>query len=82
MDALERITLDPTSTGAARRAGVSPEQQAIIRSMTPRQRWEAAVRLYWSARRLKTAFVRSVHPDWPDERVAAYVRDAFLHARS
>jgi len=33
----------------------SPEQQAIFRSMTPGQRWEAAVQLYWSARRLKTA---------------------------
>ncbi len=60
----------------------SPEQQAIFRSMTPVQRWEVAVQLYWSARRLKTAFVRSIHPDWPDERVDAYVRDAFLHARS
>lgn len=61
---------------------LSPEQQAIFRSMTASQRWEAAVQLYWSARRLKTAFVRSIHPDWPDERVDAYVRAAFLHARS
>ncbi len=60
----------------------SPEQQAVFRSMTPGQRWEAAVELYWSARRLKTAFVRSIHPDWPDERVDAFVRAAFLHARS
>lgn len=60
----------------------SPEQQAILRSMTPGQRWAAAVRLYWSARRLKTTFVRSVHPDWSDERIDAYVRDAFLRARS
>jgi hypothetical protein len=49
--------------------GAGPEQQAILRAMTPAQRWDAAVRLYWSARRLERAFVRSVHPDWPDERV-------------
>lgn len=60
----------------------SPEQQAIFRSMTPGQRWEAAVQLYWSARRLKTAFIRSLHPDWPDERVDACVRATFIHARS
>lgn len=61
---------------------ISPEQQAIFRSMPPGRRWEAAVQLYWSARRLKTAFVRSLHPDWPDERVDACVRATFLHARS
>jgi len=65
---------------APRRAG--PAQQAIFRAMTPGQRWRAAVALYWSARRMKTAFVRRLHPDWTDERVEAYVRDAFLHARS
>ena len=60
----------------------SPEQQAIFHSMTSGQRWQAAVQLYWSARRLKTEFVRSIHPDWSDARVDAYVRAAFLHARS
>lgn len=60
----------------------SPEQQAIFRAMTPGQRWQAAVDLYWSARRLKTAFVRSIHPNWSDERIDAHVRDAFFHARS
>jgi hypothetical protein len=59
-----------------------PEQQAIFRAMTPSQRWQAAVDLYWSARRLKTAFVRSQHPDWTDERVDALVRNVFFHARS
>jgi hypothetical protein len=62
------------------RAG--PEQQAILRAMTPSQRWQAAVDLYWSARRLQTAFVRSQHPEWTDERIDAYVRNAFFHARS
>jgi hypothetical protein len=62
--------------------GPSAAQQAVVRRMTPAQRWEAAVQLYWSARRLKTAFVRSTHPDWPDEQVESYVRRAFLHARS
>ncbi len=60
----------------------SPEQIAVLRAMTPQQRWQAATNLYWSARRLKSAFVRSEHPDWSDQDVEAYVRRAFLYARS
>lgn len=59
-----------------------PVQLAAFRAMTPAERWAAANRLYWSARRLKTAFVRSQHPDWTDEQVAATVRRAFLYART
>jgi hypothetical protein len=60
----------------------SPEQIAILRRMTPEQRWRAAHRLYWTMRRHKTAFIRSQHPEWPESRVAAEVRDLFCHART
>ena len=60
----------------------SPEQIAVFRRMTPEQRWGAAHRLYWTARRHKTAFIQSQHPDWPEERVAAEVREIFSHART
>jgi hypothetical protein len=60
----------------------SPEQIEILRRMTPGQRWQAAHRLYWTCRRHKAAFLRSQHPDWPEERVENEVRDIFAHART
>lgn len=60
----------------------SAEQIALLRRMTPEERWQAAHRLYWTMRRHKTAFVRSEHPDWPETRVEATVREAFSHART
>lgn len=58
----------------------SPEQLARYRAMTPAQRWEQAMRLYWMARRLREAQERALHPDWTDEQVVAHVRRIFLHA--
>ncbi|MGZ8920058.1 MAG: hypothetical protein ACXW3L_03650 [Limisphaerales bacterium] len=59
----------------------TPEQIAI-KAMTPQQRWHAARRLYWTVRRHKTAFLRSQHPDWPDQKLEQEVRTIFLRARS
>jgi hypothetical protein len=60
----------------------SPEQIEIYRRMTPGRRLEVAEQLYWSARKLKTAGVRSQHPDWPEEKINAEVNRIFLHAGS
>ena len=60
----------------------TPEQIAIFRRMTPEQRWRAANRLYWTARRHKAAYLRSRHSDWSDERIENEVRRVFLHART
>ena len=60
----------------------SPEQIAILRRMTPGQRWDAAHRLYWTMRRHKVAFLQSQHPDWTEQQVAGEVRRIFSHART
>ncbi|HEY1663946.1 MAG TPA: hypothetical protein VGI03_16125 [Verrucomicrobiae bacterium] len=60
----------------------SPEQIEVFRRMTPEQRWRAAHRLYWTCRRHKTAFLRSQHPDWPEQRVENEVRQIFQNART
>jgi hypothetical protein len=49
--------------------------------MTPAERWRAAERLSWSARNLKAAFLRSIHPEWTEVEVQRAVKEAFLHAR-
>jgi len=53
----------------------------IIGRMTPQQKLEASMRLYWSARALKAAWFRGEHPDWSEQRVQKAVRDAFLFHR-
>ena len=58
----------------------SPEQFAILRSMSGQQRLKIAEQLYWSARKLKTAGVRHQHPDWSEEKVISEVNRIFLHA--
>jgi len=53
----------------------------ILRAMTPEQKLRAASNLYWGARDLKAAWLRSRHPEWTDDQVQKAVRDAFLYAR-
>jgi Rv0078B-related antitoxin len=60
----------------------SPEQIEIYRRMTPGRRLEIAEQMYWSARRMKAAWLRTQHPDWSDSEVGAEVTRIFSHARS
>ena len=60
---------------------IGEQQLATFRKMSPSQKLRAAARLYWSARQVKAAFLRSVHPDWSETRVQKAVRDAFLFSR-
>jgi hypothetical protein len=43
-----------------------PEHAKILGRMTPADKLQAAMRLYWSARALKTVAVRQQHPNWSD----------------
>ncbi|MEX1366672.1 MAG: hypothetical protein AB1Z98_26335 [Nannocystaceae bacterium] len=56
-------------------------QTEIFRRMTPAQKLQASMRLYWSARELKAAWFRSEHPEWTEAQVKAAVREAFLFRR-
>lgn len=57
------------------------KQREILRAMTPQQRLRAALRLYWSARQLKEASLRTFHPELSEAEIKAKVRDFFLYAR-
>ena len=52
----------------------------VLRRLTPGQRLEAAIDLYWSARQLKAGFLRTNHPEWSEEQVEEAVREAFMRA--
>jgi hypothetical protein len=60
----------------------SPEQIEAFRRMPPERRLALAEGLYWSARELKAAWLRSQHTDWSEAQVAREVTRIFLHARS
>ena len=46
--------------------------------MTPEQRFEVALRSYYSARELKAAGLRAQYPDWSDVEIQEKVREIFL----
>jgi hypothetical protein len=56
-------------------------QYAIYRRMSPAERARVAADLYYSARRFKGAYLRTLHPDWSEGEILAAVKEAFLHAR-
>jgi len=60
----------------------SPEQIVALRAMSGERRLRLAEQLYWFARKMKVAGLRSQHPEWPVERLNAEVRRLFLNARS
>ena len=52
----------------------------IYRKMSASQKWTEVSRLREIAWQLKTAAIRSKHPDWTSSAVEAAVRKVFLYA--
>ena len=57
------------------------EQKKIYRSMTPGQKLDVSIKLYQSAKALKTAAIKEQHPDWSEEKIKKTVNEIFLYAR-
>jgi hypothetical protein len=51
------------------------------RPLTPGQKIRTVSDLWWTARAFKVAMLRSLHPEWSEDRLRAEVRRAFLLAR-
>lgn len=60
----------------------TPEQMSLLRAMTGERRWRLAEQLYWSARKMKGAGLRALHPDWSEDQINAEVTRIFRHART
>lgn len=58
------------------------QQIRIYKSMAPEQKLQIALRLYYSARRLKLESLRVQHPDWTERALDEKVRELFLYARN
>jgi len=80
--ALARTLFLPHSLFMLTDEQTSPEQFASYRRMTPERRLALAEQLCWTAREMKTSWLRSQHPDWPEEQVRREVARIFSHART
>ena len=66
--------LDP---GEAWRRKAERRRIEIFRHMSVADKWRISAELYWSARRVKAAYLRSRHPEWTQEEVETEVRRRF-----
>lgn len=57
-----------------------PAQIAAYRRMTPAEKLRRMSALYWMARRMKMAALKSQHPDWTEEQIVAETSRILLHA--
>jgi len=55
-------------------------QKQIIKKLTAEQKIRAALDLYYSARELKAAGLRAMHPGMSKEEIDRKVREIFLYA--
>jgi hypothetical protein len=58
------------------------QQKRIYQSMPPEKKLRLALKLYHSARELKTAALRRDHPDWTEKEIHERIREIFLFART
>jgi hypothetical protein len=61
---------------------VHPEQKRIYQAMTPEQKVNSVFDLYHTARQVKAAYLKKLHPDWTDEMIERKVREIFMYAGS
>ena len=56
------------------------EHIKILKKMSPQQKLEASLNLYYSARKLKAAWLRQTHIEWSEEEIEQAVTEAFANA--
>jgi hypothetical protein len=59
---------------------LTPEYITMLRRLSGQQKLRTAFAIYWSARALKAAGLRSQFPNWSEDRVQQKVKEIFLHA--
>jgi len=57
-------------------------QYEYLKKMSPQQKLEASMNLYYSARELKEVWLRQLHSDWSDQQIKQAVKEAFANAGS
>jgi len=50
--------------------------------MSPQKKLQVAMSLYYSAKELKTAWLRQKNSEWSDQKIKQAVKEAFANART
>lgn len=58
------------------------KENSRFKNFSPERKLLLSMELYHSARKLKTASLRNLHPDMSDEQIEKKVKEIFLNARS
>jgi hypothetical protein len=53
-----------------------------FKNFSPEKKLDLSMKLYFSARELKRAALKQIHPDWDDAKINEEVKRIFLHART
>jgi hypothetical protein len=61
---------------------LSKAQYDFFKKMSPQQKLEASMSLYYSAKELKSAWLSQLHSEWSNQKVEQMVRETFVNARS
>ena len=59
---------------------MSPEYKETLRRMSGEEKLRTASAIYWSARKIKAARLRSLHPEWVEDKIEEEVKRIFMHA--
>lgn len=54
--------------------------QEILNRLTPAQKIQAFLDLYWTARKLKTSALKAQFPQCSDQEIESKVKEIFLYA--
>ena len=57
-------------------------QYEFLKKMSPQQKLEVAMNLYYSAKELKSAWLSQLHGEWSEQEIKQAVKEAFVNARS
>ena len=57
-------------------------QSNFLKKMSPQQKLEVAMSLYYSAKEFKKAWLRQNNIKWSDQKIEQAVREIFADARS
>jgi len=61
---------------------MDPIQVKIFKTMSPQKKWQLALKLYYSAWRLKEMAIKERHSNWSAEKIKKTVRSYFINARN
>jgi len=50
--------------------------------MTPEQKLQAVLKLYYSAQEMKAGALKMQHPDWSENEIKQKIKAFFLYART